>query len=327
METDEKIKFLKQNYSNTIFSAFEETFPFSADKPISLLHYTSINNVENIISSKQIWMTESRFCNDRSELEEAKELFVHKVRNFMGTAPKNWKPVLKRVADRVDKTISDVFLFCLSEPTEMAVPADNLIQWRAYASDGNGVAIAFEPDCLINSLNASNSIYGSAPLLGKVVYNKKIKIEAIEHILNEAIGKTPPPSSDQECNAVAQLLLYNFRSLIPFFKNEHFESENEWRIILPRSQALDESMRDATHTRDSDRGSIVFIKAHLNTCIYKDNLAGITKDNYPLPILKLTLAPAQSRDTAAHYLRHILERAGFTEAFEMITESEIPYRG
>lgn len=109
----------------------------------SIYHYTNVQGLKGIVETGQMWFTDYRHLNDPAELVHGINRTHRLVRDHRA-----------RVDDR-----AGLFLECLldlfqhenfSDSLEFFVASfsyarDDLSQWRAYADNGQGVAIGFSP--------------------------------------------------------------------------------------------------------------------------------------------------------------------------------------
>jgi hypothetical protein len=91
-------------------------------------HYTTVAGALGIISSRAVWLTDYRFLNDRLELRQGLE-------SFLAQIPKEQQGSFRRAFQWHDMR-NHHCVFSLSRSPKI------LSQWRAYASDGAGIALA-----------------------------------------------------------------------------------------------------------------------------------------------------------------------------------------
>lgn len=90
-------------------------------------HYTSVAGALGIISSRTVWLTDYRFLNDRLELHQG-------LNNFLSRIPQAQQGSFRR-AFQWHNMRNHHCVFSLSRSPNI------LSQWRAYASDGAGIAL------------------------------------------------------------------------------------------------------------------------------------------------------------------------------------------
>ena len=91
--------------------------------------------------------------------------------------------------------------------------------WRGYSninSGGEGIAIGFNKDCLID--NCNEGVFEGPQ---KVAYEDA----EIDHRFQDIRDKADPRAPDFA-------LLNEFRKALPFIKHDAFSEEEEWRIAV-----------------------------------------------------------------------------------------------
>ncbi len=90
-------------------------------------HYTSVTGALGIMSSRTVWLTDYRFLNDRLELRQGLDSFLSQI-------PMEQQTSFRRAFQWHDLR-NHHCVFSLSRSPKI------LSQWRAYASDGAGIAL------------------------------------------------------------------------------------------------------------------------------------------------------------------------------------------
>ncbi|MDX9860407.1 MAG: DUF2971 domain-containing protein, partial [Rhodospirillales bacterium] len=216
--------------------------------PATIYHYCPTGTFLKILESKAIWLSDIRHMSDYKEGRWAYELIegVIKERSTKGLDG-GLPEVLLRMfeiwnlsrlrlpkvsasafhnefEEVVDGNATSAFIACFSEE------GDLLSQWRAYADDGLGVTIGFDPESFGLEPRPAyvsrdpHSAIGLAP----VVYdscNQRRTIEArLERYLTDPRLATKAEETAAECAA-------DLGAVGLTFKNPSFSEEREWRII------------------------------------------------------------------------------------------------
>ena len=114
--------------------------------PRTIYHYTRKAGLKGILKSGTLWLTDIWGQNDPSELKHG---FCHAVKILNRHAAEG-SAELKKFAQGFERLLmgnrvhnaGHFFISCLS------VAGDDLGQWRAYAEDGRGYALAFDTSLL-----------------------------------------------------------------------------------------------------------------------------------------------------------------------------------
>lgn len=109
------------------------------DKIETIYHYCSVSAFHGILSTKQLWLSNSLFSNDYKE----QKLLLEKVeRRFTSLMDAPNGSVFQPLAHVIDKKRPTPYVCCFSQEQDL------LSQWRGYADDAKGFAIGFSYDRL-----------------------------------------------------------------------------------------------------------------------------------------------------------------------------------
>ena len=107
-----------------------------------------------------------------------------------------------------------------------------LSQWRAYAANGSGFAIEFEPTRLMDTFKNDADIVVNAKLF-RVIYDEKEQTRLIE----EAIEQLVKAFGTHEKQDVLDCVPRVFSEMSYCFKHPAFAEEQEWRLVfMPRAE-------------------------------------------------------------------------------------------
>ncbi len=171
-----------------LYQDINELEELEAKKPI-LAHYTSLNTIENILKSNQIWLSNPMFMNDFEEFRfgmnealeavDRSEIFEEFPR-LTPIVPEIIRNYNKLYDFYAEKLALDVYILSLS----LHDSNDNdgrLSMWRGYGAAGNGACIVFDTD------NVNTSEDGPFKL-GRVHYGTRSdRIEKIERLLEAVL--------------------------------------------------------------------------------------------------------------------------------------------
>lgn len=128
---------------------------FVGDPPDEVFHYTNTDGLIGILEGRSLWATDLRCMNDTDELSRG-EALLSKALDARTAHPAHG--LLARLRDH--PAYASALVFGASFSSKL----DVLSQWRAYADDGNGFAVAsFREDW-------SSCTSGSAPRRGFTWY-------------------------------------------------------------------------------------------------------------------------------------------------------------
>lgn len=197
----------------------------SADLPEYVFHYTNPQGLLGIVSSGTLWMSDSSFLNDPSELVYFKEIVQNCCHNICNSKSNqntsmNYKDFIEKLGNFAPSQVGSVFLASLSEHR------DQLSQWRAYAGGGPGYALGFRSSELAKSISSSDILIGKCNYSSEGAHNAAYEI--IRAFEREFFAEDRPTLDIQS-------ICYEFSRVIsfvaPLFKHKAFKEEAEWRVF------------------------------------------------------------------------------------------------
>jgi hypothetical protein len=204
--------------------------------PAVLYHYTSMDVLEKITRTKEVWASEVSHLNDRTEYSHALDFIKSVVEKRL-----EGNSELKKLVDthvrawKFGQDGEEAFVCSFSEQK------DSLPQWRGYCSAGLGVAIGFSSRALrggtlemsdedAGTLNPENLSLQFELL--KCVYTQTDKTRLIEDAIGSYIKALRGESKhigQQNCGIILRNLISMCR---PLFKHRSFKEEHEWRLVV-----------------------------------------------------------------------------------------------
>ncbi|MFK3662736.1 DUF2971 domain-containing protein [Scandinavium sp. NPDC088450] len=178
---------------------------------------------------------------------------------------------------------------------------DLLSQWRGYGN-AQGVCLEFDSDELIQTLALEQYLVFSNP----VIYTKENStVEASAEILQFFRDRTAKMGSENNDLFHMSMAAKLAHSLPPFFKNEGFAEEQEFRIAIIQDQPLDK----------------VQFRINANGLVpYK-----IVRATGQLPLEGIKIGPCRNASLMKQGISILLESHEYKNI--PITLSEIPFRG
>lgn len=192
---------------------------FEGDPPQHLFHYTDLEGVKGIFTSRTLWLSKFTASNDISEILLAIEHFQSFVKRKADAITKDEGDFLRGAADQLDgfrRTNVCLASFCEQH--------DLLSQWRSYGNDGRGIALGFNSTKLVelaarNGLRLFRCVYDQAA-------HERIASDLV-HLLLESYRRAGPAANSD--------LIKQFNSafllVAPVIKDHRFVEEQEWRLV------------------------------------------------------------------------------------------------
>jgi hypothetical protein len=211
----------------------DEVLPIPVGEPEVVYHYTTVETMMKIVSTRKIWATNISYLNDSSEGEH----YLRMVRNCLPDLLAQYK-LEKTVFSKLDPTVKLIEdrPFIASFSTE----GDSLPQWRSYCPQGNGVAIGFRVSCLTRAKLALDTDTTSSGVQFKSV--EYMADDSPQLFLHESIASLIRETDDMFAIAQATWGADNKitrEDLFAMFaeseacrrKHESFSAENEYRLM------------------------------------------------------------------------------------------------
>lgn len=144
--------FEKIRYGGVKMHTFLESYcNYEPKMPNILYHYCSVDTMLKILQNYCIWLSDAEKMNDKTELRyfcvQMKKMFSDVFESYKGKYDSTLLTLVESILEKATESIymgsayvvqnTKNYLCCFSEN------ADLLSQWRAYSSDGEGVAIGF----------------------------------------------------------------------------------------------------------------------------------------------------------------------------------------
>jgi hypothetical protein len=198
-----------------------------------LAHYTTMDSLEKIMASDELWFSHPLLMNDHEEIHWGINQCVAAIQQspmlritlkddygaFIGA--------LQAAIERYGKNhLFDTYVFCLSEHDK----DDNdgrLSMWRGYGGDGKGAAIVFDPSKLIpredGALVLDQVVYKSSSERAAWALNLVALIE--DNIQAHGLGAA-------DLADLAAIVFHRVKLAAIFSKHRGFEEEREWRAVF-----------------------------------------------------------------------------------------------
>lgn len=286
---------------------FRHLIPYFGGTPdYPLYHYTTGENLIQIVTSGELWATHIACLNDAKEVLFAVEALHERVRTrrreVQGSELEQLYKVLDQALASPNVEVSSTFVASFSEL------ADDLSQWRAYAGGCGGHAICFDPKAL-RELSFPSNIR-----LLRVLYDPVQQAAVLDDILKwcerwycEWEGGKLAPDKEEWAQEFCAFLLWNLSFLAPCFKSASFASEREWRLVY--------DICPTDPPRMKFRSKPLMITRHLPLA-----LSG------KLPIISVLIGPSSYPALSKVAVSDLLNAAGYDVSKVGVGLSTIPYR-
>ena len=198
-----------------------------------IYHYTSPLGLNGIMSNNTLRFTDRNYLNDYSEGRYVIKLCLNS--RFELKLPEEYRPYFRKYCRTLYNTpaMKKRYIYQCS----FSVHKDNLSLWNYYTkSDGmKGYNIGFNAEELSKKLVTRSSTEKSGITIyhSKVVYSKKHQKSIIKKIVDDfkdIIEKNR--TNEAFCKIAIEVLVEKILFVGSFFKDSHFEHEDEYRLLI-----------------------------------------------------------------------------------------------
>lgn len=289
--------YVNVNKNHGIFKLIDQAItslfkPFPQQYRGNIYHYTSVDGIIGIVTKHEIWMSDTAFMNDTTELKRLQDTPPQGIENEY--VKKAWETLNVKKPFSGNKQVNHYM-------ASFSKKKDSLEQWRAY---GN-YCIGFDA----KKLNTQKCSF-----LCSCIYNDKEIIDWINqqgYIVN---------SSERDRMLMAYILLHVASMK---YKDSHFAKEQEVRLIARMSNSHNNGRTKVPvyfRPHPIYRFPIPYFKfAIRNDC--KDS----RQEDELLPIKEIIIGPMAHRNEAKDSCEKLLTEQGYSGV--PVNLSQIPYRG
>lgn len=281
-----------------------------------IFHYTDINGLKGILENRGFWLSEALFLNDAEEIYNGVKITKLLIDQLL--SKKRYSMFHNILTNTLCELESSNFRHHYI--ASFSLKQDDLEQWRAYAKNGSGICIGFDPKAQTNYPHFPKSNIWS---LRRVIYDDNVK----KWILHSIIAKYFFEYKKDVLDGQSEMLKYDYIKSLAFslssvfilFKNKAFVSEQEIRLVY-----TDEPLNlfNHKHFRSVNNVLIPYI------CTYETKLKhsnGEKIDVDSLPVTKIIVGPTNNQDTTIQSIKYFIQEIGYSP--DIVKSSNIPYRG
>ncbi len=208
---------------------------FAMTDDITLWHYTTVDSMFEIIESRQIWMSDARYLNDKSEIFGAYKT----IQKVCKKISKSLHPVLQRALSDSLIELKEQKQPCIFV-TSFSKASDSLSQWKGYANQRNGVSIGFRA----TKFKQSTPLNPNSTLLVKVIYSNEDKEAMIRVFLDRLSQFVQQLKTHKGLDSLLSTSISSYFSICMIsFKAECWREECEIRLVIPHDYEKDVKFR------------------------------------------------------------------------------------
>ena len=296
---------------------------FPNQRPL-LAHYTTIENLKDIIESDEVWFSNPLFMNDFEEVRfgilEGARLFRQHEGIKLACKNEFYDDLLiefeNQLEDFSNNHAFDIYVFCLSKH-EYTDNDGLLSMWRGYGGNGNGAAIVID-------LKKVNYVEDSPLVISKVTYgSEEERLKWIEDkLIIFAKFLSEIQLSEQVIRGLIQVFFERLKIFSIFTKHNGFREEEEWRIAYIKERDRGDKLNQFLDYAMGKQGVEPKLKLKI------EHLEGIIDDNISLEkiIGRIILGPSVSNPLAVKAVERMFEKIEKPNLKTKLVESTTPYR-
>lgn len=210
--------------------------------PAYIYHYTDARALLSMVETRQLWLTDSRFLNDKDEVLYLYKICHNKIMTKLSNSNYNNRSrFLEFLIEGLTANSQWIKSFTMSFSREL----DSYNQWMLYGSDGFGYALEFDTAALLtlqdiddkSELNLESipteRPYKRSIYLSKVLYDEPSVTSIIDSYIDKVskLGCAWDGGYEDEVKATVcrgvQGFLHHLGSL---YKRKEFAGEHEYRL-------------------------------------------------------------------------------------------------
>jgi hypothetical protein len=263
---------------NPLWADLRPEDTFAVKKPL-LAHYTTIQTLEKILATNEIWFSNPLFMTDIEEVRfgvlQANEVVLtsHRLVDACKTQERalRFKNEFTHHFNRfANEHILDTYVFC---PSNHSREDDDgrLSMWRGYGANGNGAAIVFDA----GQINVSDK---TPLIIAQVSYaTTQARLDWLRNTLSRFEGLLARANiPDEKLHLAAYALFERIKIFALFTKHRGFIEEDEWRIVYLPDRDQEKRIQSMFHYWIGSRGVEPKLKFKVQP------IAGLTADDLSL---------------------------------------------
>jgi hypothetical protein len=210
-----------------------------------LYHYTSQKGLLGILQTNKLWMTNILYLNDSSEFTQPMNfLETERINNFLMSRGMTVSPYNSNEQSKKNIYLKGKSIFVVS----FSGKGDDLSQWRGYCSNSGGFCIEFDKEKLFDIVKKKERfeigecLYMTHEKMREELNNssKNSSDQIIEKYLlmdpnhidvGDIFGEKKRLLSNIDYTSKADNILNEMIDKCPFWKDDSFKDEKEYRII------------------------------------------------------------------------------------------------
>lgn len=197
--------------------------------PDIVYHYTDAAGLIGMLNSGQIWMTDYRFLNDKTEYTHTTKVSKSVISELLKKEPTDTQSRLYStiLAHEELEEPTASFVFSLSQRR------DDLSQWRGYAREGEGFTLGLSGEALCEASCNDENGFNFASVEYELATQSRVLQRALQDIEKQIAVQLNKPDADLDeiLDDAARAFVWLRRNRGALNKHHSFRGEMEWRLV------------------------------------------------------------------------------------------------
>lgn len=298
-------------------------------KKDTFFHYTNLLGLKAILENQSFFASNSAFLNDKEEFYFGIKLFCETIDNL--ESKKEFlacKGLFKNIKSLLNLKKSNRYVTCFS------LNGDLLSQWRAYADDGKGIAIGFDPKRLSEAfeIKAEGLFIVYKDSQQKIISNAVLRECTKFYIEKKNLFNWG--GNELFDMIVAEEITFFINRYVGQFKHRAFIEEDEYRFDLAIDRDVNQN-RELHYRVGKNNLLVPYLLLKTN---YQDEKEQRQKSEQgleelekvkkykvkQLPISSIIIGPSMDFDLNKLSIEEFLKKHGYSNV--SIEKSKVPYR-
>ncbi|WP_413490662.1 DUF2971 domain-containing protein [Brochothrix thermosphacta] len=260
------------------------------DESEYLYHYTSTENINNILNGEELWVTHIKGLNDMTEGVYVRTIVLEIINEFLETTslPKKHYQGFIDVFNRGYDSAQPFSPYVLS----LSKNKDSLNMWHSYTEIGSGVNIEFNYNEIIKDLMNFSIKEDELCIFGNCIYDKETQKEILRYPVQLFVDAVNNIWTNKDGhiyeNQIEEALSF-IQTFSVFIKNPSFVYEEEARIVfLGINEAKIKKHNKVSYNKPTNYIKIPFNSSSINSLLTSPSTSSSIKiDNKKYGDLKI----------------------------------------
>lgn len=286
------------------------------------VHYTSAQTAMSIISRRCVWLRNTMFMNDFSEIDYGVERVIG---YFKSESAQPFWTLVEEVTGRPSVEIKELFdgwlfdlrtqtyVMCLSEHDKEEDEHGRLSMWRGYGTDTR-VALVINPTAMLSETDVLGAY--SYP----IIYRDSDALNDLFNSITSDLVKNKVLLAETDQQILFNYVFMLLHSLPVSLKHPGFKEEREWRVVHQPNFSPSQRLRAKIEAVGGFPQKIFELPLE---DVPEEGLVGVSPDKL---VDRIIIGPTEHGLAMFHAFVELLREAGVSDPEKKVFCSGIPFR-